>query len=127
MRKLFLFLAFMSMSLMVSCSGGGPEGAAKKFLKHTNKGEFEEAKKYCDERTAGLLSMAQSMAGDRIQEMKDRDIDIDILSSEVNEEGDKALVKYQVKEGEQVAEKELDMVKVDGEWKASMNKEDARR
>lgn len=126
MRKLFLFVAFFSLSLMVSCTGSGPEGVAKSFLEHTNKGEFEEAKKYCDEQTAGLLSMAQSMAGGKIEEMKEKDRDVKILSSEVNEEGNKAVVKYQLSENGESVEKELDMVKVDDEWKATMNKEGVR-
>jgi hypothetical protein len=127
-NPLMLFLAVMSMSLLVSCSGGsGPEGVAKNFLQHVSKGEFEEAKKYADEPTGSLLTMAESLAGEQKEQLKDKKVNIEIISSEVNEAGDKATVKYkETEEGQDAAtaeEKEITLAKVDDEWKVSIDKE----
>ena len=130
-NPLMLFVALLSMSMMVSCSGNGngPEDTAKNFLELTNKGEFEKAKKYCDEDTAALLSMAESLGGKMKEEMKDKNTKIEIISSEVNEEGDKATVKYtETKEGEETsAEKSIQLKKIDGDWKVSMDKEGMKK
>lgn len=119
--------AVLSLSLF-SCSGNGPEGVTKEFVKHTSQGEFAEAKELCTEKTASLLSMAEGFAGDKIAEMKEKnkDIDVEIVSSDVKD--DKATVKYKVTGGENIdaQEKELDLVKVDGDWKVDINKEGMR-
>lgn len=120
-------MAFLSMSLLVSCSGNGPEGVAKKFLDHTNKGEFTEAKEYCDEQTAKLLNMAESLGGDAVEELKKQEVDVEILSSEVSEDGNTAKVRYKSTENGEVTEKEIDLIKIDGDWKVTMNKEDTKK
>jgi hypothetical protein len=122
MKKLFTIIAIACLTL-ISCSGNGPEGVAKSFLSHTNKGEMAEAKKYCDEKTASILGMAESMlTPERIEEMKKKNVKIDIVSSEVKDET--AKVTYQLtSEGEKSDEKTLDLKKVDGDWKVTMNKE----
>lgn len=125
-----LFVALLSMSMMVSCSSGNsPEDVAKNFLELTSKGEFEKAKEYCDEDTAALLAMAESLAGKMKEEMGDKNTKIEIISSEVNEEGDKATVKYtETKEGEETSpEKSVQLKKIDGDWKVSMDKEGMKK
>ncbi|MEL1243599.1 DUF4878 domain-containing protein [Flavobacterium sp. DGU11] len=124
MRKLFAMLAIMSITLFVSCGKeSGPEGVAKSFIEHTTKGEFEEAKKYCDETTGQMMGMAGGMmTPEQKAEAKKKDVKIDIISSEIKE--DKAVVKYKVTaEGEDATEKTMDLKKVDGDWKVTMNKE----
>lgn len=124
MKKLFAMLAILSMTLFVSCGkDGGPEGVAEKFLVHTAKGEFDEAKKYCDESTGAMIGMAGGMiTPEKKAEMQKKDIKVDIISSEIKE--DTAKVKYKVTaEGEDPAEKTMDLKKVDGEWKVTINKE----
>ena len=125
--KLIAITTLLSLSLF-SCSGNGPEGVTKKFVKLTSQGEFTEAKELCTEKTASLLSMAEGFAGDKISEMKEKnkDVDVEIVSSEVND--DKATVKYKVTgiENNDNQEKSLDLVKVDGDWKVDINKEGMR-
>lgn len=125
MRKVIFYLVVAMSALFVSCSGNGPEAAAKNFVEHTSKGEFAEAKKYCTERTAAMVSMLEGMAGEKAAEMKEKnkDIKVNIVSSEIKE--DKAKVKYTVSGGEggDSSEKELDLVKEEDEWKVDMNKE----
>jgi hypothetical protein len=123
MKKLIAVFSFLLLITLTSCSGNKAEGVAKKFLELTGKGEFAEAKKYCDEKTGQLLGMADSMLpADKKAELAKRKIDIEIISSEITD--DKAKVKYKATgDGEASVEKTLDLVKVDGEWKVSIDKE----
>lgn len=125
MRKFVLGLSMMASLLLVSCSGGGPEGTVKQFVAHTSKGEFEEAKKYGTESTNGLLSMAQQFGGSQAAEMKEKnkDVKVDIISSDVKDSI--ATVKYKVTgiANPSDEEKELNLVKQNGDWKVDMKKE----
>ncbi|MFD2907484.1 lumazine-binding protein [Flavobacterium ardleyense] len=120
--KVVLVLALFT---NVACSDKSEvENVANKFLTHLNKLEFKEAKEYCDDKTAPLLGMLESfsaMAGktdEKIAEFK-------ITGSEVKD--DKATVTYtQMKDGE-TKEETLNLKKIDGKWKVSMNKEDAKK
>lgn len=127
--KAFLILGFLSFTFFASCSNeNDPEAVAKKFLDHVNKGEFKEAKEYCDEQTASLIGMMESMAGDKTKELKDQDVKTEIISSEVKE--DKATVKYKStggKAGTAGAEQTLNLVKVDGKWKVTIDKENPNK
>ncbi|MEZ0005233.1 hypothetical protein ABH942_000584 [Flavobacterium sp. 28YEA47A] len=126
--KAFLILGFLSFSFFVSCSNdSNPEAVAEKFLNHVNKGEFKEAKEYCDEQTASLIGMMESMAGAKKDELKKNDAKVEIISSEVKD--DKATVKYKTVGGkaETSAEQTLNLVKVDGKWKVTIDKENANK
>jgi hypothetical protein len=126
MKKLLLFVSFMSLTLLVSCSGNGPEGVAKKFLNALNNGEFEEAKKYADEKTGQMLGMLGGMmTPEQKEEIKKKKATVEIVSSE--EKDGKATVKYKIitedKATADNAEKTLELIKVGDEWKVSMDKE----
>jgi len=125
MKKVIAVLALASMSLFVACSGNGPEGTAEKFVLHSTKGEFEEAKKYGTESTGRLLSMAEALGGEKIAEMKEKNKDakVEIISSEVKDTT--AVVKYKVTgmEGNDGTERSLNLVKRDNDWKVNMSKE----
>jgi len=124
MKKLVAMLAILSMALFVSCGkGNGPEGVAEKFLVSSTKGEFGEAKKYCDETTGAMMGMAEGMmTPEQKEEAKKKEVKVEIISSE--EKDDTAKVKYKLMaEGEEPIEKDLDLKKIDGEWKVTMNKE----
>jgi len=131
MKKVIAVFAFLSMTMLVSCSGNGPEGVAKKFLELTGQGEFGKAKEYCDEKTGQLLGMAESMMpADKKAEAKKKKVNVEIISSEIKD--DKAKVKYKASvEGETPAEKSeektLDLVKVDGKWKVTIDKENSNK
>jgi len=125
MKRVIAVFAFLSMAMLVSCSGNGPEAAAKKFLDATANGDFAEAKKYCDESTAGMIGMMEGMiTPEKKEEIKKEGLKIEIKSSEVKD--DKATVKYtssSKSKPEPSDEKELKLVKVGDEWKVTMGKE----
>lgn len=126
--KAFLILGFLSFSFFVSCSNdSNPEAVAEKFLNHVNKGEFAEAKEYCDEQTASLIGMMESMVAGKKDEMKKLDAKVEIISSEVTD--DKATVKYKTTSTKEPAgtEQTLNLVKVDGKWKVTIDKENANK
>jgi Domain of unknown function (DUF4878) len=119
MKKLFSVLAILSLTLFVSCSGGGtPESVAEKFLAHMSKGEMDEAKKYCDKDTATMLGEMGDMTPEQKEEMKKMDVKIEVISSDVKDET--AVVKYKVtNKGETSPEQSMNLKKVDGDWKVT--------
>gem|GEM_PF-576564 len=66
MKKYFLLL-ILSL-FMVACSGNSPKSVASDFLTALNKGDIDEAKKYCDGPTADLLNLMGRLAENRIKE-----------------------------------------------------------
>lgn len=124
MKKLFSVLALLSLTLFVSCSGGdSPESVAEKFIMATSKGEFEEAKKYCDENTASMIGMMAGAMGEKEkEEAKKMEVKMDVISTDIKD--DTAVVKYKMTaKGETSPEQKMDLKKVDGEWKVTINKE----
>ena len=125
MKKVVAVFAFLSMAMLVSCSGNGPEEVAKKFLENTSNGEFTEAKKYCDQSTAGMIGMMESMiTPEKKAEIKKEGLKIQIKSSEIKD--DKATVKYTTTSASKPTpsdEKELKLIKEGKEWKVTMGKE----
>ena len=119
MKKLFSVLAILSLTLFVSCSGGGsPESVAEKFLGHMSKAEYEEAKKYCDESTASMMSDMAAMPSEQKEEVKKMDMKIEVISSDVKD--DTAAVKYKMTpKGGTPQEQTMNLKKVDGDWKVT--------
>ena len=114
--KSLLILGVLFMA--VSCSNSNsPEAVAEKFLNHMANANFAEAKKLCDQETASIIGMLESMGGDVDTEGTNEKIEI--ISSEIN--GDTAVVTYtsSLEEGE----KSVDLKKIEGEWKVSFDKE----
>ncbi len=127
-KKVMMLVAFVSFTALTSCSGDNPEAVAEKFLNHVNKAEFEEAKKYCDKKTGELIGMMASMAGGKTEEMKNKDIKTEIISSEIKDE--KASVKYKIVGKDAPAdskEQSIDLIKEDGKWKVTIDKENANK
>ncbi|MBV7441464.1 DUF4878 domain-containing protein [Weeksellaceae bacterium TAE3-ERU29] len=126
MKKGLGLIMLLCSLFFVSCSGNKPGTVAEKFLTNLEKGNFEEAKKYSDESTAKLLDMVISFGGEKLkEEIKNKEGNapkIEIVRVEEND--DKATVYYK----EEGAEKEnkIDLKKIDGDWKVSMNKEDGK-
>ncbi len=122
MKRLAFYLAFLATTLLVSCAGNGPEGAAESFITHTSKGEFEEAKKFSTESTAAFLSMAQEFEAEQLKQMKEKnkDVKVEIVSSDVKDST--ATVTYKVSgfEGAKNEDSQLSLVKKEGEWKVDM-------
>jgi uncharacterized secreted protein with C-terminal beta-propeller domain len=122
MKRLAFYLAFFTATLLVSCSGNGPEGAAKSFITHTSKGEFEEAKKFSTESTAAFLSMAQQLGAEQLKQMKEKnkDVKVEIVSSDVKDSTATVTYKLSGIEGVNNSDSQLELVKKDGEWKVDM-------
>lgn len=121
--NLFIFAA--AALFMAACGGGGAKGdgpkeVASNFIKHVNNMEFDEAKKYSTEGTAGILDMLKSFAG---MAEKPESTAFEIL--DVKEEGDKATVTYR-NEGAD-ADETITLVKENGKWLVDINKEDMNK
>ena len=131
MKKVSVFLKVVVLGLsllMVSCAKeGGPEDVAKKFLGHVNKLEFKEAKVFCDEKTASLLDMLSGLTGLAKDLPKDskKDIEVEIVKTDIKD--DVATVTYKQTEKGETKESKLILKKIEGQWKVSMNKEDAKK
>ena len=120
MKKYFLLL-ILSL-FMVACSGNSPKSVASDFLTALNKGDIDEAKKYCDASTADLLDLVGRLAKNKIkEEAKGGKFTI----TKVEEDGDAAKVYYTMDQEEK--EKSLDLKKIDGKWKVTIKKEDAKK
>jgi hypothetical protein len=115
--------------LLVACgkSPAGPEKVAVQFLNHLSNADFEKAAELCDEDTKGLMMMVAGMAktSDAPAEMKESTKmgKIQIITADI--QGDKAKVTYK-QEGSEETEA-LDLVKVDGKWLVTINKEDLNK
>lgn len=120
MKNLILYLNIIFLMFTVSACQSEEDKAAsvaKEFLELCNEWKFEEAKKLCDDRTAALLGMAQSMASLGNQERKE--IKLSVVKSVV--QGDIADVVF--KDELSGKEDEVRLVKIDGVWKVSMEKD----
>ena len=124
-RGLFLVMLLCSL-FFISCSGNKPGTVAEKFLTNMESGNFEDAKKYCDESTGKLLDMIIGLGGEKMKEdiEKNKGNIPEIKITRVEEKDDKATVYY--KQGEEEKESKLDLKKVDGDWKVSIDKESGK-
>ena len=106
---------------MVSCGGGGsenPQDVAKSFMKALEDKDYDKAKDLGTENTVMMIGMIESMAGLATDTDKEP---AQLTWGETEVDGDKATCFYTSsdKEGNQ----QVDLVKVDGDWKVDMKKE----
>ncbi len=108
---------------MTSCGGGGnPESVAEDFLVALGTQDYEKARELGTERTAQMIILVQGMA--EMAKKSGEDIetgdmpDIEFTNTEID--GDKATCYYTAAEGK---EEKINLLKVDGEWKVDMTKE----
>lgn len=120
MKRISIICMLLFGMFMTSCSKTNtPEFVAEKFLTAMEQANYEEAKKYCDEKTAQIISMVASVPAQKDKEPAKK---VTITNVEKNKDDkNKAKVFYLV-EGEE-KEKSIDVVKIDGKWKVSMDKE----
>lgn len=110
----------------VSCSKENEaEQVAEKFLTHINNFEFKEAKEYCDDKTAPMIGMLESLSAMAKDMPKEEKATFKITGSEIKD--DVATVKYNQTKGGETKEEKLVLKKIDGKWKVSMNKEDSNK
>ena len=119
MKNLFnRVIAFVILAFVIGCSGNSPKSVADNFLKAMNKMDFEGAKKYGTEDTGKMLDMLSGFMK-MMPDSSKKETHSQIISEAID--GDKATVTYkdEKNEGEQV----LNLVKIDNQWKVSMNKD----
>lgn len=119
MRTKSLFSLFIAL-IAVACGAGSatPSQVAEKFLTHTNKMEFKEAKEYSTKATGEMLDMVAGMAGMMGEQPPAPSFKI----TGETIEGETATVTYRT-EGKD-ADESVSLIKEDGKWKVNMNKED---
>ncbi len=126
MKKLLSIGMIVLIAFTFSCGGGStsdPKAVAEDFVKALAVQDYETAKDLGTEETVQLLAMIEGMAAmipaeeveadkEDIKSLKMGDVEID---------GDNAVVYYGTdkKTGEKI-----DLVKVDGDWKVAMKKEE---
>lgn len=120
---LIVILLLATLLAAVACGKkDNPESVADAFLTALEKQDFEGAKKYATTESEAMLAIIQSF----MSQMKEEDMgkySHKIISSTVD--GDSAQVTYETWSSLTPEEREtqdLKMVKVDGVWKASLEK-----
>ena len=120
--KTFLVSCFF---MLTACGGGGPEGATINFLEAMYSGDFEEAKKYATTDTKSMLTMLESFgAKDQFADkMGEADIDFKVVETKID--GDKAVCTVKMTSSQEDSDQDMPMnlVKEDGKWLVSMDKE----
>jgi hypothetical protein len=115
MKNLFrVGIVVASVILLAGC-GEDPGSTARAFTENLSKGKITEAKEYSTEQTGMLLDMASSMGSLPV----DPDFEFIFVSQTI--EGNNATVKFKEKEDGKV--EEIELIRVDGEWKVHIKKD----
>lgn len=134
MMKLMIRLGMMAIALlaMVSCSSSTPSGALEDYMSalkdknyekfvdgiNISKGSPEEV----EEARKGLVSIMEEKAG-KILEKNGGIKSIEIISEEIAEDGNSAVVKFKQIYGDDTEKEDSQkMVKVDGKWLMDVGK-----
>lgn len=123
-KMLRLGVVALTLALFTACGGGkakDPKGVAEAFLNAMAEQDWSTAKKYA---TAGsqeaidqVAEMAESMKG--LEDLAGEESETpEIKMGDVTEEGETAVVSYT----EDGSEKQLNLVKEEGEWKVEFSK-----
>ncbi|MCD4793044.1 MAG: DUF4878 domain-containing protein [Bacteroidales bacterium] len=106
---------------MVSCGGSSdnPQDVAKNFMEALTDQDYDKAKDLGTENTIMMIGMIESMAsmapeGEEAEDMGE------ITWGETEIDGDKATCFYSTPDK---ADQQVDLLKVDGDWKVDMKKE----
>lgn len=133
MKKLAYFsMMLVAMFIMAACSDNSPSATFKSYITAFQKGDYE---KFVDginlskvtpdemkETKEGLTAMMKEK-GEKMVEQKGGLKDIEILSEEIAEDGNTAVIKYKQIYGDgSEEESEGKMIKVDGKWMMDMGK-----
>ncbi len=109
----FSAIALLAVVVLWACgSAGGAKEVGEKFLNAMAKGDIAGAKTFATKDAQASLDM-MSGTSDAKKANPDK-----IEIGEIKEEGDKATLSYK----ENGADKTLDLVKEDGQWKAAWTK-----
>lgn len=122
--RAFLSIGWMVLFLIGCSVANTPKDVATKFFEHLNRGEIEEAKKYCDGPTADLLGAVNTLVGNSIKEKTIQKNNKNVEIIRVEEQENKAKVYFK---GENDKEESINLKKINGKWKVYMNKEDEKK
>jgi len=98
---------------MVGCGGGSPTTAARQFVAAVEKGDTRALEKVATEETAQMIAMFGEKAQGSMAEFGR------IVSTTETINGNTASVTLTFENGEDM---ELDLIKVDGNWKVTFDK-----
>ena len=100
-----------------------PSEIAKKAIEASKNLDFKTIKQYLVEERIEELEEAESEMIMNVEETnafrnRVKDAKVTVLSEEISEDGDEAVVKVRMSiQGEEPFDKDIDLVKVDGQWK----------
>ena len=132
--KTFLRFTFVALIAVVlsACSNNGPSAVAVEFTKALYKGDSDKAVSYCTESTQQMVGLIMGFdSSSSLEEMHKSNPNVKVISTEVSEDGNSATVKVEVtnyydikskKIVKEPSEQELDLVKVNDEWKVTLKK-----
>jgi hypothetical protein len=131
-KMIYPFLTLLMIVSIVSCGSNEEEkvkDVVTKFRTAVQELKFDEASKYCEENTGKMISSIGEMMAmvpeNKKKEIKEEKFEI----SKVEFNNDTAYVYYwdgKTIDKNEEAEK-MDLVKIDGDWKIYINKEDGEK
>jgi hypothetical protein len=104
--------AVLLLTILVGCFGSSPSSAANSFMSALQDGNATKAKQYATTNSAVVLDMMVAMG--KLPNVKSFKIVKELV------DGNRAMVRYTQDDSGQ--EQELNLVKVDGEWKVQISK-----
>ena len=122
MKKLMsIGLVFLFAFMIASCGGSSdnPQDVAKEFMTALADKNYDKAKDLGTENTVMMIGMIESMAS-MAPEGEEEEMG-ELVWGETEVDGDNATCFY--KEEGKDAQQQVDLVKVDGDWKVDMKKE----
>ena len=131
-KMIYPFLTLLMIVSIVSCGSNEEEkvkDVVTKFRTAVQELKFDEASKYCEENTGKMISSIGGMMAmvpeNKKKEIKEEKFEI----SKVEFNNDTAYVYYwdgkTIDKNEEA--KKMELVKIDGDWKIYMNKEDGEK
>jgi hypothetical protein len=113
-------LFLLATLILAACgSGDSPREVAENFLNSYGKKEYNRAKAYCNEEGDRVMEMMDDL-DKMMPDSANKEKQFDVLSEKI--EGNTATVEYRIS-GSNDAPDVLTLVKEEGKWMVSMNKE----
>lgn len=127
-KVLASFIVILAVVSLASCNGNTSKSVADKFLTSFYDMDYEEAKKYATDKTKSMLTTIDNLKPKFLQNAQGGLKDVKVEIVDVKEEGDKAVVTYNISDGvgmatKNIANKKLHLIKEKGEWKVNFTKE----
>lgn len=114
------FLIGLFCLLLTGCSNNSPEGVAKEFCEAVYSGNFKKAKSLCTPQSAAGIDFGLSVMRD--EDLKERissKVEANVIDCHIDDKGETAQVTVEVKVNDDKRKEEIDLKKIDGEWKVA--------